>query len=70
MVRAKLPLLERVVLIIPYKDAELAKKIREVFSEINLDRLGIKNKAEQELNTRILTPEELVDRSLDVLTGF
>ena len=59
---------ERVVIVIPYKAPDMVKRINQSFVDINLHLLGLDSPTY--LNTRVLTPEEKQDRSMDFLGGF
>ena len=47
---------ERVVYIIPYKDAETLEQVEEIFYDVNMAAFGLKNK--REISTYLLKKEE------------
>lgn len=59
---------ERMVIIIPYRSSDKVKAIETAFENINLNGLGLPNA--RYLNTKELTDEDKVNRSLDFLGGF
>jgi len=56
------------ILIVPYRASEKVKKIENAFESINITGLGLPNS--RYLNTKELSAEDKINRSLDFLGGF
>lgn len=56
------------ILIVPFRAADQVKRIEASFEAININGLGLLNS--RYLNTKELSPEDKLNRSLDFLGGF
>lgn len=59
---------ERIVYIVPYKDAATVKTIEDIFYNCNQKAFNLKNR--REITTHLLTAQEQASKTLDYITGF